>query len=79
MGVLPPDVEPELSKKTVDSAFLGNLVQINSDNAAYKYRSTDTNTNPIYVDLVLSGRQNFVAGQPITTQLDSVFNDPRLP
>jgi len=78
MGILLADVEPELSKATVISAYAGNLIMDNSENAAYIYRTTDPNTNPIFTDLVLSGRQDFVAGQTIITQLDSVFNDPRL-
>jgi len=78
MGILLADVDPELSKATVESAFAGNLIMSNSENAAYAYRSTDPNTNPIYVDLVLSGRQDFVAGQTVIDILEN-RNDPRLP
>jgi len=78
MGILLADVEPVLSQATVESAYAGNLIMSNSENAAYIYRTTDPNTNPMFTDLVLSGRQDFVAGQTIIDQLES-FDDPRLP
>lgn len=78
MGILLADVEPTLSQATVESAYAGNLIMSKSENAAYQYRSTDPNTNPLYVDLVLSGRQDFVAGQTVIDILED-RNDPRLP
>jgi len=78
MGILLADVEPALSKATVESAYGSELIMSNADNATYAYRSTDPNTNPIYVDLVLSGRQDFVAGLTIIDKLKSL-EDPRLP
>ena len=78
MGILLADVEPALSKTTVESAYNAELIMSNAENAAYAYRSTDPNTNPIYVDLVLSGRQDFVAGLTIIDKLKSL-DDPRLP
>jgi len=77
MGILLADVEPELSQATVQSAYAGNLIMSNSENAAYQYRSTDPNTNPIYADLVLSGRQDFVAAITVIDILEE-RNDPRL-
>ncbi|MFC0075891.1 SusD/RagB family nutrient-binding outer membrane lipoprotein [Flavobacterium procerum] len=49
----------------------------NSDNAKLRYMADLPNTNPIYVDLVFSGRHDFV---PASTFVDAVVakNDPRV-
>ncbi|MEO8534164.1 MAG: SusD/RagB family nutrient-binding outer membrane lipoprotein [Flavobacterium sp.] len=48
----------------------------NADNAKLKYMNDLPNTNPIYVDLVFSGRHDFV---PAKTFVDAIVakNDPR--
>ncbi|WP_029274832.1 SusD/RagB family nutrient-binding outer membrane lipoprotein [Pedobacter borealis] len=50
----------------------------NVDNAKYPYTTITPNTNPIWVDLVQSGRLDFVANNTITTQMNTL-NDPRRP
>lgn len=48
----------------------------NADNAKLPYMQDLPNTNPIYVDLVFSGRNDFVVAKPFVDQLVAL-NDPR--
>lgn len=77
LGITISDIPTEaaLAKATVASAaplvFTSNL-----DNADFKYLTATPNTNPLYVDLVASGRSDFVP----TSTLINVMNtlkDPR--
>lgn len=49
-----------------------------ADNAVFEYLVSPPNTNPIWVDLVQSGRKDFIASQTMIEKLDSL-SDPRLP
>lgn len=77
MGITISDIPAEsaLAQATVASAapfvFTSNL-----DNADLKYLTATPNTNPLYVDLVASGRDDFV---PTNTLIDKMntLNDPR--
>ncbi|MBS1524867.1 MAG: SusD/RagB family nutrient-binding outer membrane lipoprotein [Bacteroidetes bacterium] len=54
----------------------------NSQNAMFTYLSATPNTNPIWVDLVQSGRQDFVANSTLIKLLqpgNGIPSDPRLP
>jgi len=54
----------------------------NDQNAAFKFLSATPNTNPIWVDLVQSGRQDFVANSTLINILqpgNGIPSDPRLP
>ncbi|KIC89508.1 SusD/RagB family nutrient-binding outer membrane lipoprotein [Flavihumibacter sp. ZG627] len=48
-----------------------------ADNAAFQFLSASPNTNPIWVDLVQSGRADMVAGKPLLDKMVEL-NDPRL-
>jgi hypothetical protein len=77
MGITISDIPAEsaLAQATVSSAapfvFTSNL-----DNADLKYLTATPNTNPLYIDLVASGRDDFV---PTNTLIDKMnaLNDPR--
>ncbi len=67
-----------LAQSAVQSAVSGGVFTSNADNAALEYSATTPNTNPVWVDLVQSGRQDFV----ITNTLVDIMNDlqdPRRP
>jgi len=78
MGMVIADYDHALSKTTIESAFAAGVILDNADNAAMKYMANQPNTNPLYVDLVASGRSDFV---PANTLVDAMnaLNDPRLP
>ncbi len=78
MGILLSDVDNALAKQTVEAAVADGLISSNADNANYAYLSSDPNTNPIHANLVLSGRQDYVAGKTIIDIMNAL-NDPRRP
>lgn len=67
--------EAALAKSTVESAA-ANAIGSNADNAAVHYLSSTPNTNPLYVDLVASGRQDFIGANTFVDKLNAL-NDPR--
>ncbi|MBK9982482.1 MAG: SusD/RagB family nutrient-binding outer membrane lipoprotein [Saprospiraceae bacterium] len=77
MGMTIADVASEaaLAKSTVESAA-ANAIGSNADNAAVHYLSSTPNTNPLYVDLVASGRQDFIGANTFVDKLNAL-NDPR--
>ncbi len=63
--------------KTVFEAANEGAFTSSSDNAKLVYLGATPNTNPVWVDLVQSGRQDMVAGAPLLNKLKST-SDPRL-
>jgi hypothetical protein len=77
MGMTIADDDNAKAKTTVESAVAAGIFRSNADNAVFKYLSTPPNTNPIWVDLVQSGRKDFVAASTIVNIMKTL-NDPRL-
>jgi hypothetical protein len=77
MGMTIADDDNAKAKTTVESAVAAGVFTSNADNAEFQYLSTPPNTNPIWVDLVQSGRKDFVAASTIINKMDAL-NDPRL-
>ena len=77
MGMILSDVDATTAKAAVESAATKAFTS-NSDNATLVYLGAAPNTNPIYSDLVASGRHDFVPTSTIITAMESV-NDPRIP
>jgi|WetSurMetagenome_2_1015567.scaffolds.fasta_scaffold22465_3 hypothetical protein len=79
MGLLIADVNSTLAKTTVEAAVApaaGGIFISNKDNAAITYLGADPNTNPIYSDLVASGRHDFVPANTLVDSMNSL-DDPR--
>lgn len=79
MGLMLADIpsEASLAKTTVESAASG--VFVSGDKAAVVYTGDySVNTHPIYVELVSSGRSDFVASNTFVNTLNAL-NDPRRP
>jgi hypothetical protein len=70
------DADAATSRAAAESAFAGGVFVGNADNAKFPYVSSTPNTNPVWVDLVQSGRLDFVAADTITDIMNSL-NDPR--
>ncbi len=71
------DADPAKAKTFVEQAA-PNVFTSNADNAVFKYLSAPPNTNPIWVDLVQSGRQDFVAANTLIDKMNTLA-DPRRP
>jgi hypothetical protein len=78
MALTISDADNALAKTTAESAVASGVFASNEDNAKFPYVSATPNTNPVWVDLVQSGRKDFVAASTITDIMNDL-NDPRLP
>lgn len=76
MGMTIADVDNAKAKSTVESAVAAGVFTSNDDNAEFQYLSSPPNTNPIWVDLVQSGRKDFVAASTLVNKMESL-DDPR--
>ncbi len=64
-----------LANSTIMSAS-SNVFTSNDDNAKVAYTKNLPNTNPLYVDMVFSGRNDFVPAKPFVDALN-FLSDPR--
>ena len=67
-----------LAQTSGEQAVAAGVFTSSDDNAALHYLGTQPNTNPLYKDLVTSGRYDFIAAAPFVDYMNSV-NDPRRP
>jgi len=77
MGMELADVDAGKAKSIVESAA-SKAISSNDDNVAFHYLSAPPNTNPIWVDLVQSGRKDFVAANTLVDVMTGL-SDPRIP
>ncbi len=77
MGMMMADYDAAAAKTAVESAAAGAFTS-NSENAAFHFLQAPPNTNPVWVNLVQSGRKDFVAGKTIVDKMVAL-NDPRVP
>lgn len=78
MGLVLSDIPAEaaLAQATVNSAA-PYVFSSNADNASMTYLTASPNTNPLYTDLVASGRSDFVAANTLVDAMKAL-NDPRI-
>ncbi len=77
LGITLSDSHPVLSRSTVEGAVAGGVFMSNADNALLHYM-TAIHVNPIYEDVVQSGRDDFVPANTIV-DLMNTLTDPRRP
>jgi hypothetical protein len=71
LGMRLSDVNPSLSQSTAEAAIAAGVFTSNADNAQLAYQTGPPNTNPLWEDLVESGRADYL---PAVTIID-VMND----
>jgi Starch-binding associating with outer membrane len=71
------DADAAKAKTAVEEADAAGAFTSADDNAVVKYAATTPNTNPIWVDLVQSNRQDWVAANTLVDKLKAI-SDPRL-
>lgn len=76
MGIMLSDVDAGLSQSTVQSAFSSGVFTSNADNGSYQYSGSAPNNNPMNDNLVLSGRNDYVAAVTIIDIMNDL-EDPR--
>ncbi|RKR14014.1 SusD-like starch-binding protein associating with outer membrane [Maribacter vaceletii] len=78
MGLRLADVNASLAQQTVESISVSDLITTNDDNFGIQYLGSAPNTNPLWVSLVQSGRNDFIAANTYIDVLNPL-NDPRRP
>ncbi|MCB0431197.1 MAG: SusD/RagB family nutrient-binding outer membrane lipoprotein [Flavobacteriales bacterium] len=76
LGIALADADATLAKNTVESAYGAGVISGAGDNAALQYFASSPNTNPLYVDLELSGRKDFIPANTLVDLMNNL-NDPR--
>ena len=76
LGIRLSDINPSLSASTMASAISAGIFTSSADNATLVYEGSAPNTNPLWIDLVQSGRADFVAANTIIDIMNAL-DDPR--
>lgn len=74
MGLVLADKEPALSKTIVDAAEPKAFIA--GDKCALAYLSASPNQNPVYTEIVVSGRFDFTVASTLVNPMNAL-NDPR--
>ena len=69
------DVNSSVAKSLIEDHYANGIVS-NADNAYIQFEGAPPNTNPLWEDLVQSGRQDFIPADTFVNSLNSL-NDPR--
>ncbi len=77
LGMILADSNPTTAKSVVEAAAPKALMS-NADNVAFHYLTAPPNTNQVWVDLVQSGRKDFVAANTLVDAMIAL-HDPRIP
>lgn len=72
------DANNTVAQQAAQEAAAGGLLSSNADNFTIDYESSTPNTNPLWVDLVQSGRSDFVAANTVVDYMNTLV-DPRRP
>lgn len=65
-----------LSKDAAEQAYANGVFESNADNATLEFQSAPPNTNPLWEDLVQSGRSDYVSANTVVDVLNEL-EDPR--
>ena len=76
LGMMLADSDPALAKTVVEQTA-PTVFKSADDNAVFHYLASPPNTNPVWVNLVQSGRKDFVGANTIIDRMNAL-GDPRL-
>src|SRR5690606_19211050 len=76
MAVRIADVDPGKAQALAESAIASGVFESSEDDFTLQYEAAPPNTNPLWVDLVQSGRSDFVAANTLVDVMNAL-NDPR--
>lgn len=71
------DVDAAYGQSEASKAANAGVITSNADNTNLKYLPLQPNANPLYADLVVSGRNDFIPANTLVDKMKSL-NDPRL-
>lgn len=71
------DVDPGVAQTNAEAAVSAGVFTSAADNAMFAYLGSTPNTNPLYEDLILSGRSDFVVANTLVDIMNGL-EDPRM-
>jgi len=77
LGMMLADVNPSKAATVVSEAASADIFSSNDDNALLRYESVTPNTSPLYIQLVTTGRKDFVGCSTLIDAMNAL-NDPRI-
>lgn len=78
LGMQIADADAAKAKSVVESAVAAGVLASNGDNIMFYYEASSPNTNPVWVDVVQSGRNDFVVANTLVDEMVAL-GDPRVP
>jgi hypothetical protein len=75
LGMIVADENATAAKSAVEASDAG-AIAASTDNGLFTYLSASPNQNPLHVDIVLGGRQDYIAAKDLMDKLAG-WNDPR--
>ncbi len=78
INLLASNTNIAVANTAIISAVNGGVLSSNTDNCKISFETASPNQNPLYTDLVASGRNDFVVTKPFVDKLIQL-NDPRRP
>jgi hypothetical protein len=75
LGMIVADENATAAKSAVEASDAG-AISASTDNGLFTYLSASPNQNPLHVDIVLGGRQDYIAAKDLMDKLAG-WNDPR--
>ncbi|MFO7257086.1 MAG: SusD/RagB family nutrient-binding outer membrane lipoprotein [Bacteroidota bacterium] len=76
MGIILSDVNPTLAEQAITSALAGGIFESSADDALMPYLSSSPNQNPLYEEIVATGRNDYVVANTIVDIMNDL-EDPR--
>lgn len=77
MAIKLSDVDPAAGKARFAQAYADGGIVDNDDRLEYKYLAETANQNPLYDNVIVSGRKDFAPSKTLLDQLNA-YNDPRV-
>lgn len=78
LGITLADCDPDLAESTILSGVNGGTFASAGDDALFTYLTASPNFNPIYTDVIASGRHDFIPANTIVDMMNEL-EDPRRP
>jgi hypothetical protein len=76
MAVNMYDIDAAYAKTEIEKAVTAGVITSNADNTNLQYLPLQPNANPLYADLVVSGRNDFIPANTLVDKMNTLV-DPR--
>lgn len=76
LGMMFADVDKQYARTVVEAAVAGGVFDSNVDNAMIPFMTTQPNGNPVWENVIASGRDDYVPAKALISKMNAL-NDPR--